>query len=314
MLPTLTRTGRLGEGQSNTGRFDCPAHPVYDEKRRRWLFYFRPFIYSTGLPMHGPHTHYRRRIAFSTTSDFRKFTPPRCVMFPEDGENEHFDNIRLFNHEGLLMGLLATFEESEDGLGEIPLAWSRDGVNWRRSPADQPFIPRGGKGEFDHGLVIGCSAPLIVGGEMWFYYRGLCKGHYYHDQVSGFGLAKTEIDRFVSVRGDDQPGYLLTKELIADGDMLTINAQTDFRPGHPPGEIKVALASRPDVDGFGRELAVEGFGMDDCDRIKTNGTRHTVTWNGSFDLSSLKGRSVYIRFRLINADLYSFAFRGMADA
>jgi len=291
------------------GSSDTFCHPVYDEKNRQYLFYYRPFVYASGLPMkHGPHTHYRRRIALSTTADFRHYSCPRCVMFPWENDRTHFDNIRLFRYEDYFMGFLACFDESEEGLGDIYLAWSRDGIHWDHSPADQPFIARGPEGTFDHGLIIGSTAPLQVGNHLYMYYRGLSKGHFYHNQTGGMGLAKTGIDRFVAVRADDEYGYLLTKELMIKGKRLAVNVSADMRPHHPPGEIRAALVRRPERGGFGAEQALPGFGMDDCDPIQADSETYTVTWNHSYDLSALQGRPVYIRFRLRNAELFAFQF------
>ena len=49
-----------------------------------------------------------------------------------------------------------------------------------------------------------------------------------------------------------------------------------------------------------------GFTLEDCDRIKTDNTAHTVTWKGKSDLSALKGKAVYLRFYMKKAGLYSF--------
>src|SRR5947209_4626640 len=54
------------------------------------------------------------------------------------------------------------------------------------------------------------------------------------------------------------------------------------------------------------ETKVPGFTMDDCDRIVTDNLAHTVTWKKNADLSALKGRSVYLRFKMKRAGLFGF--------
>ena len=48
--------------------------------------------------------------------------------------------------------------------------------------------------------------------------------------------------------------------------------------------------------------------MEDCDVIRTNRTEHRVTWNGKWNLSELRGLALHLRFRLNEAELYTFAF------
>jgi hypothetical protein len=54
------------------------------------------------------------------------------------------------------------------------------------------------------------------------------------------------------------------------------------------------------------ETKVRGFTMDACDRIVTDNLAHTVTWKGNADLSALKGRSVYLRFKMKWAGFFGF--------
>ena len=77
-----------------------------------------------------------------------------------------------------------------------------------------------------------------------------------------------------------------------------------------PGRQTSALGlARIEIqDEFGKP--VEGFAMEDCDRIFTaNTTAREVAWNGSSDVSKLTGRKVRLRFELSrHAKLYSFKF------
>jgi hypothetical protein len=51
---------------------------------------------------------------------------------------------------------------------------------------------------------------------------------------------------------------------------------------------------------------VPGFGVAECDNIVTDALKHRVSWKGNSDLSSLKGRPIYLRFQMKKAALYSF--------
>jgi hypothetical protein len=53
---------------------------------------------------------------------------------------------------------------------------------------------------------------------------------------------------------------------------------------------------------------MRGFGLGDCDPIKTDSVRHVVTWKGDPDVGNLAGQVVRLRFEMKNAKLYSFQF------
>ena len=69
--------------------------------------------------------------------------------------------------------------------------------------------------------------------------------------------------------------------------------------GPGPGEVKVEIV-RPNYE------QLPGFAFSDADPMTESSLAHTVSWNGSSDVSSLAGRSVKLRFDFKNAMLYPF--------
>ena len=67
------------------------------------------------------------------------------------------------------------------------------------------------------------------------------------------------------------------------------------------GSLHVELA-----DAEGRPLP--GFSLTDSDEHFGDNLDRTVTWNAKSDTSALAGKPVRLRFRLRDAEIYSFQF------
>jgi len=80
------------------------------------------------------------------------------------------------------------------------------------------------------------------------------------------------------------------------------------------GMVKVAILNLPgkEISGYNVGLTnapkkrVRGFGISDCDPIRTDSVGQVVTWKGSWDVSWLAGQVVRLRFEMQNAKLYAF--------
>ena len=113
--------------------------------------------------------------------------------------------------------------------------------------------------------------------------------------TSGIGIAKWRLDGFVSLDPTNATGTVRTKPLLFTGRHLEINANA-WR-GHVAVEIQ---------DGAGRPL--DGFALDDCDRLTRDAVHHVVSWRGHDDVSRLQGRDVRLKFVIDRASLFAFAF------
>lgn len=65
-----------------------------------------------------------------------------------------------------------------DGLLEVQLGVSRDGIHWTR-PDRRPYIPLGLKGSYDGACIYMSTGMIRKGAEIWQYYLGM---HYTHGQ------------------------------------------------------------------------------------------------------------------------------------
>lgn len=105
------------------------------------------------------------------------------------------------------------------------------------------------------------------------------------------------MDGFVSVNAPMAGGELTTKPLTFTGSKLVLNFSSSAAGG-----IQVEIQ-----DEFGN--ALPGFSRADCPEIFGDSIERGVNWKNASDLSTLKGKSVRLRFILKDADLFSFQFR-----
>ena len=280
----------------------------------------------------------RRLVGISFSDDFVRWSKPQIILAPDEKDDEmadarivaasdlllydnpwehrtEFYSMAGFPYEGLYLGLLWVFSASgptpdggnQDGTIEVQLTSSRDLLHWKRVGERMAIIPCGMCGQWDHGMVGTLSRPLIVGDEIWIYYVGLNMTHgaeiYYvpgvlpPERIWGIGLAVIRSDGFISIDAGEE-GTLTTKPCIFDGQELVINALTKTKRGWVRVEV---------LDERGQ--AIQGLDCGSCDAFTGDEVRHTVTWRGNPDISSLRGKIVRLRFYLKEAKLYSFAFR-----
>ena len=299
---------------------DCFNHVVYDEVEKSWLLYCRPiFMFASGRwELRGGQPgerHMRRRIAMSSSRDFRTWSYPRTVMYPDERDLPDYDNCVVFRYASHYMMMYAAMDGDDTGTFDIKLASSPDGIRWERFHGREIFIPRGIAGEFDAGRASTSCPPVRQGEDLLIYYSGTTKGQHQRGVNGGIGVALIKADRFVEQHAGNEPGYLMTKEFILDGNRLELNVAADGG-AYREREVRVEIARHPamgqhpaNVDKKSYSQGYPGFSYEDCDPISSDRTDCAVTWKGNPDLSSLKGKPVYLRFELRNMGIYSFRIK-----
>jgi len=293
---------------------DASNHTVYDPVFGRWLFYCRPrLVHATGLTPQDPQPggypgtrHYSRRLAVMTSTDFMNWSYPRTCLYPDEADAPDFNGFWVFRYGSHFIALLGIMDGDQDQAPQdVRLATSIDGLQWQRSPIREPYIPRGRDGDWDAGLVDVMTTPIIQGDDILIFYNGNTVNKSWVTQT-GIGVAFAKADRFIEQRADDEPGFLITREFILDGNRLTINSSR-FKLRNKTQYIKAEIVRHPPVGGhYGFKAAYEGFSFKDCDPVTQNGSNVTLTWRGKSDLSVLTGKPIYIRFELRNMGIFSF--------
>jgi hypothetical protein len=265
----------------------------------------------------------RRCMSMAESDDGVTFKPSVPVLdpTPEDdawakslgGKRAEFYGMHVWPHEGFYLGLVWIFRVTkgnaefgrgwDDGYNIPYLIYSPDGIDWKRMPEREPFIPTGPAGSFESGSVYSSGDhPVVIGDEVRFYYFGVNYTHGCTEPInspkltSGFGLATLGRDRYVAWQGGAAGGTLSTKPLKFAGRELHLNLESKG------GETRVELLG---ADG----KALVGFTAEDCDPISADSFDQVVKWRGSSDVSALAGKEIRVRFALRQSALYTWQFR-----
>lgn len=173
----------------------------------------------------------------------------------------------------------------------MQLACSRNLKTWLRLGDRQPFIDASpvAAGIYDTGCIIGPSAPVPRGDELWFYYTGIKAygGPRVSTDLGAVCLAVLRRDGFISLDGGTNPGILLTKPFTMVGRKLLVNV--DARKGGLRAEV---------VDRNSKVLAASS-------ELKGNLLHADLKWRQG-NIAGLRGKVVKLRFTLRDASLYSY--------
>ena len=164
--------------------------------------------------------------------------------------------------------------------------------------AKKPLVQRGPDYSFDKAILEPSSEIITRGDEHLIYYTGLYSQHHSPAEAkreSGkVGLAILPLDRFICQQAGDKLGTITTKPFKLEGDTLQVNVDA------PKGRFHVEVLdsdSKP-IPGF-TVNELNYYGSVDALRLKPQ-------WKNNKDLSSLKGKTIRLKFYLYNAKLYSF--------
>ncbi|HJN17991.1 MAG TPA: LamG-like jellyroll fold domain-containing protein [Armatimonadota bacterium] len=191
-------------------------------------------------------------------------------------------------------------EYGNDGLLDIQLATSRDGVEYERLTR-QPYIPLSLPGEKDSQCLYMATGVIRNGDDLLQYYAGyeISHGLPQKEQEARLGsicAARQRLDGFISADADHAGGELLTPPLTFEGDRLELNIDCSAM-----GECRVEIMDE-------RGEPIPGFAAGACDEIHGNHIRKTVTWQGESDVSALAGTVVRLRLEMRACKLYALQF------
>jgi hypothetical protein len=151
-------------------------------------------------------------------------------------------------------------------------------------------------------MVLGPTDPVLLEREMLFPYGGFPITHDSprQDWEAAIALARQRLDGFSAWKADGT-GEIVTQPFVCSGDLLLVNAD---------GTNCAILAEILDANG----KTIAGFEKRNCISVtSSNGfdtlrsTNHgEITWRKKKDLSSLRGKTIQVRFLLNHAQLYSF--------
>ena len=279
------------------GAFDSQNLAFWDSQAGLYRAYFRDF--HKGV----------RAIKTCTSEDFVNWTEPKWLDFG-DAPREHLYTNAVkpyFRAPQILMGFPMRFMPSRNklnhpvnGVSDGIFMTSRDGLHWHRwlEAFLRPGMQRERWGSRNNmpawGMVTTEAKRVDAPVEISMY----ASENYY----SGAGVARLRrhtlrLDGFSSLHADYEGGELLTRPLKFDGKELTINYSTSAA-----GSIRIGICNMQ-----GKPMT--GFAIGDCPPVYGDSVDEVVSWKSGSDVSEMSGRHVRLRFRLKDADLYSFRCR-----
>lgn len=307
------------------GKFDSQNLAFWDSVRGRYVAFFREMRGPNdefgakgpqlGLDDKGP----ARDVLTSTSADFRHWTQPRWIDYPDSPRMQIYVNqIRpYYRAPHLFVGFPCRFmagREIEKGLPitkhpsykfgsitETLFMTSRDGVNFRRwgeafvrpGPRRTRWIYAGTMPGY--GLLETRSETADTPNELSLY---VDDGGSWSSggKAKRFRRYSLRIDGFVSLQAPLSGGEIVTRPITFQGNTLTMNFSTSAA-----GSVRVEIQ-----DSKGKPI--DGFRLEDCPEIFGDSLNRTIRWRGQPAASQLAGRPVRLRFVIKDADLYSFQF------
>ncbi|MCR5457759.1 MAG: hypothetical protein K6F14_06755 [Clostridiales bacterium] len=319
----------LSHPMTRYGTFDSLNTAMWDGKR--YVCYLRSFHNIIGvdnsevLDMTQIYSHSKmwsyatRDIRVMYSDDFRNWTKPEMITF-DDGLDYplYTNNIELYPRAHVFIGFPVRYNERkelneniqqmtsypikkaateriENRTGKVStdciFICSRDGKNWHRF--NEAFMTPGYEDE--HNWIYGdcyLSYSMIDSGKEYY-------STYTIDRHFSFGYSKPltryqiRKDGFACYTSGGDEKVLVTKPIVFKGNNLHLNFETSAY-----GSIYVSI-----LDEAGNEISdgesVEVFG---------NNIDRRVVFDNGFDLSSVEGKPIRIRFRMKDAKLYSMKF------
>jgi len=266
------------------GAFDSQNLAFWDPHIKKYREYHR--IFTDGV----------RDVMTGTSTDFVHWTDPVLLDYPGASREHLYTNAVRFYERAphILIGFPTRYLPNENSRVEPVLMTSRDGRTFHRFKEaviseDAPKDRRGNRSNY---MTWGLLS--LPGDDM--HLSVYATEAYYTGPDSRVRRFEYRVDGFVSVRGSNAGGSLLTKPLTFAGKSLAVNYAT--KKG---GSLRVELQN---ADGE----PLDGFSLDDCRPMRGSEIEQSVAWKNGGDVSALAGKPVRLRFKLKNADLFSMTF------
>ena len=284
------------------GRTDSHQNIVWNACRQVFMYYRRATVNAKEI----------RRIAYSESTDLRRWTQPRVIIGPDELDTIYLYGMPVTRYQNMYLGLLQSLYGHADydrvkppkaAEVDVQLAWSHDGVQWDRHPQRPVFIETGPIRPRvpDWGMVYGMHEMIDVGERVHVYYGGCDGSHASVAPPKSFTICLGTLrrDGFVSLDAPRE-GWAMTVPMRCPGCKLHINAATAA-----DGVVQVAIREGQSVrDGEWPEP----WSLDHATDFTGDSVDHEVHWRDQQDLTPWKDKAIRLEFRLVKASLYSFWF------
>ena len=294
-----------------SGWMDTNNCMIWDPEIGKYVIYGRPPVRNVLAP------HANRYVMRMESEDLVNWSPPRTVLNTDErdadpwkpideaalagrdeplirGKDKQLYGITVFKLDKLYLGILQIYDVPS-GHCWMELVHSDDGIDWKREPNREPFMPTR-PGTWESGMVLpamnGC--PTVVGDEVRIYYGGSNALHHKCDVMGKEGVScrTLPLDRWVGYHAAEVEGELMTHALPA-GKRLSLNAAVKEN-----GFLKVFL-----TDAWGKEIP--GYTLDDATPVTGDAISHEIRWGDKTELPQDTG-DIRVHVRSCNASVWAF--------
>ena len=319
----------LSHPMTRYGAFDSLNTAMWDGKR--YVCYYRSFhnipgvdnseiLDLTQLYAHKIWLNSTRDIRVMYSDDFRNWTLPEMITF-DDGLDYplYTNNIEIYERAPVFIGFPVRYFKCEDGWTknieqmtgyetrknatkkvedrtglvntDCVFICSHDGKNFHRS--SEAFATPGY--ETVHNWIYGdCyfGYSMIDSGKE-YYNMYTIDHHFSFDSPKPLVRYEIRKDGFACYMADCRERTLVTKPIVFDGKELHINFETSGM-----GYIYISILD----EDYNEISNGESF------RVFGNNIDRKIAFNDSYDLSAFQGKNIRIKFRMMEAKLYSMKF------
>ena len=296
---------------------DGSYQTLFEKEQNRWLLYRRPDFHSAAAVRAGGFANVRPQRRYGVATNDRLgpgWTYPTLILVPDESVSRRdIDTMYVFREGTDYLAMLGEMDDSEDGVQEVHLVISHDGIHWSWFPYLPPLIPRGPKDSWDAGQIQPPKSIVTRGEFTYLYYAGVNEGQRMEvGYDSNIGMARLRTGRWIGLTSDASGGFVLTREMVVTGNQLELNSHAINTPymapimGRGVGYIQVELMRRDNVTQ--KLHPIPGFTFAESVPLTGDFDDGVVTWKGKADLSSLRGTPVYIRFHVVQSELWEMRF------
>lgn len=261
-----------------------------------------------------------RRIARSTSSDFVHWSPAVLMrQVHDDGQKtspapaEHLytnQTSPYFRAPHIYLAIAARFFPGRQVVSEEQAQRLKVNADYFHDTSDAVLLSSRGGDQYDRTFLEGFLRPGI-GLQNWVsrtnypalnlaptgeHELSLYVNQDYAQPTSHIRRYSLRTDGFASLRAGAKAGEMLSRPFTFSGRKLEINFSTSAAGG-----LRFELQ-----DAAGSPIA--GYSLEDCQEQIGNEIARVVSWKGGEDLGGLAGKTVRLRCRLQDADLFSLRF------
>ena len=304
------------------GAFDGFESMFWSEVEQQYVIYLR---YAIKVSPPNPRDPNRRSVARMSSKDLLNWTKPRPMTFGKVGllpPDHHYNNQTMpyFRAPQIYVALSNRLAQTRQALSRAEgakLKPSRsdvdDPLKWLIGDcADTVMLTTRASAHYDRLFMEGIVRPG-PGAENWttrsnYTLRGLHPTSPREMSVwvtRHNGQTSCHVRRFVfrtdglaSIEAPYAGGDLVTRPLRFSGKSLQINYATSA-----VGGLRVEIQND-------EGKPIQGFSLADCPEMIGDRIDQVVTWKSGPDLGSLSGKTVRLRFRMKDANLFSLRFTG----